>query len=107
VPDISLDQSDPIWGLSTYKPICPKAKNLTLRYFVKRIRNSLGHGYANAIPTENSEGNGIFDKISIQFKDVNQKDSTDTFDVTIKMSDLNIFIRNFQSIIHQHINKEQ
>ncbi|MCH7492995.1 hypothetical protein IID19_05440, partial [Patescibacteria group bacterium] len=98
-----IENSPGVWGLKNYQPICPE-KRPTLRYVINRIRNSLGHGYAKIKVPKNIKKIEMFDKITFEFKDEKKmRGKKDSFQITIKMVDLNKFIKKFQSEIHNYV----
>jgi len=103
IPDTPIQKSGHEWSLYSYTPNCPKEPNPTLKYVVRRIRNSLSHGYARTIVPSTKDQKEQFENIAMEFKDINQKDFNDTFIIEIKLVDIQIFIKQFQSVIWQKI----
>jgi hypothetical protein len=103
VPADGLTVSHEKWGLRDVKVHSPKEPNPTVRYAVRRIRNSLGHGHPIfSIPPGATKEN-FFARTSFSFHDVNMHDSSDTFDVTLTLDQLLKLVKKFQSTIHKHV----
>ena len=99
LPNLSAD-----WGLTGVTCTAPQKANPTLQYFIRRMRNSLGHANISV---------AIFPSVDIQkdihkmatwtFKDVNPQDHTDTFETTLTMYQIEMLIKKFHSIVHQNV----
>ncbi len=105
IPDVGLDASPPEWGFKDAKPLNPQKPAMTLPGFVRRLRNSLGHGYAKVnLPIDFNPQN-MHKLVSFTFKDKNMRDPADTFEVVLTVEQLVTFIRQFQSAIWHDIKK--
>lgn len=106
LPDDSLNSADQAWGLSDVVVSAPKKTNPTVKYTIKRIRHSLGHGrQIFNIPTGTTREE-IFKKATFSFPDVNIKDEADTFDITLTLEQLAKLIKKIQSVIHKHVREK-
>jgi len=103
IPNVGLSDANE-WGVNRAKPNNPKDPNISLRNFSRRIRNSLGHGYAQIeVPQKGVTKENILDKVRFKFKDQNMMDPSDTFEVSLTMKELVYFIRKFQSEIYDSV----
>lgn len=105
VPDVDLKNADPEWGLTGCKPVAPKCANPTLRYAVRRIRNSMGHGRAILHVPADVKKETFLQKATLTFKDTNQRDAADTFEMTATLDELSHFVKKFQITVHADIKK--
>jgi HEPN pEK499 p136 len=103
IPDVPIAESEHKWCLYKYRPICPKMKKPTLKYVIRRIRNSLGHGYAKTKYFEYLKNRDKLNNMEIEFYDQNTKDPKDTFTIEIKLNDLRGFIQQFQDEIYKKV----
>jgi hypothetical protein len=108
VPNVALDESDQEWGLHDAKPVAPECDGMTLRYVVRRIRNSLGHGTAvlHAPEMANKKANPtetILADVTLTLKDTNIRRPSDTFETTVTLGQLFKFVKRFQSAIHTDV----
>lgn len=104
VPDVLMGDLSMDWVLSEVRGSvsAPKAKAVTARYVVRRIRNALGHGSIEVL-SEAKERSQLLTHTSIVFRDVDFYDPADTFDATASLDVLTRFIKRFQHEIHQHV----
>jgi HEPN pEK499 p136 len=87
-PDASpTDPTQAAWGLSSARIAAPKNKTPTIRYILRRIRNSLGHARVDIIWPPNLPIADILSKVTLVFHDVNLRDPTDTFEVELNVKD--------------------
>jgi hypothetical protein len=107
VPDVELSKSDPAWGLKNAAVTAPTIQNPTLRYTVRRLRNSLGHGTPVFSIPDNIAKAELFKKASFSFHDVNMRNASDTFDLTLTLDQLTMLVKHFQSAIHKHVREKQ
>ncbi len=105
VPDVGLPLADPEWALNTAKPAVPKRPNPTLRYLVRRVRNSLAHGRAVLHVPPDTTTETLMQRATLTFRDINDKDPADTFELTVTIDHLSRFVRTFQLAIHQDVRK--
>ena len=103
IPDELLEASAADWGLREANVSAPEEPKPTLRYTVRRLRNSLGHG--RPVPTipGNIKREEMLDKVTFSFHDVNMHKPKDTFDVVLNLRQLSTFVTKFQSTVHQHV----
>jgi hypothetical protein len=93
------------WGLEGSKIADSKKPNPSVRHVVRRLRNSLGH--ANVYFTVNStDVKKLLDETTVRFHDVNQRDTSDTFDATISCTEMFLLVKKYQSIIHSSVSAE-
>lgn len=105
VPDVDVRSADTEWGITTCRPVTPKCPNPTLRYVVRRIRNSVGHGRAILHVPSDVKKENFLQKATLCFKDTNPRDSGDTFEVTATLDELSRFVRKFQITVHADIKR--
>ena len=84
----------------------PKEPNPTIRYVVKRIRNSLGHARHHWTILPGISRNEILSKVTWSFHDVKGSDSSNTFDVTLTLGQLDKLVRKFHSVIHKQFHEK-
>jgi hypothetical protein len=103
IPQQSLIQSAS-WGVETLTVSNPSNPDIKLNGFARRIRNALGHGRIKInVPMDGSfTPDNVEDTVSITFNDVG-RDPSDTFEVTMKIIELEKFIKQFQSLIHDDV----
>ena len=70
LPDEPIDKSEPDWGLHEANVTAPKEPNPTIRYVVRRIRNSLGHARHDVNIAPDFSPNEILSKVTWSFHDV-------------------------------------
>jgi len=99
IPAQPLNQSID-WGTSTLIVNNPVNSNIQLNAFARRIRNALGHGRIKInVPMDGTfTPDNVEDTVSVTFKDVG-RNPTDIFETTMKISELEKFIRKFQELI--------
>ena len=83
VPDDELSS----WKLSPVRLVVPKKPRPKLKYFVRRIRNSLAHGSPTIHVPQDTSQEELASAITITFRDVNQKNASDTFDAELTLQD--------------------
>ena len=103
IPNKPLNESGE-WGVSNLTVSNPQEPDIRLNDFARRIRNALGHGRIKInIPRDGSfTPDNVEDTVSVTFNDVN-RDPSDTFEVTMKISELEKFIKQFQELIHRDV----
>ncbi len=107
LPDDRLDAADTAWGLNGVTVSAPKKPQPTVKYVVKRIRNSLGHGRPIITIPPGIKPEELFTKITFSFHDVNMKNSADTFGLTLTLDRLSKLIKKFQSVIHKFVREKK
>jgi HEPN pEK499 p136 len=107
VPLDQVDVSDEAWGIRGAIIIAPKEPKPTVRYAVRRIRNSLGHGYPTLSLVGVTKTTELLERATFSFHDVNVRDSADTFDVTLTLGQLVMLVKKFQSTIHRHVREKR
>lgn len=103
IPNIEIKKIDDAWGIKNASFKCPKKRSLTLRYVVRRFRNSLSHGNVKFIIPPGLKREKRFDEVKIEFHDENPKDRSDTFDVVLTLREIYQFIKKFQNFVHRHV----
>lgn len=103
LPDIEFKKIDESYGIKTDDFDYPQKPNPKLRDVVRRIRNSLSHSNFIIQLGENREYPNIFNEAIIMFKDVNIKDTSDTFKITLKVKQLKIFYMVFRDLAFKSI----
>lgn len=104
LPDVDFDKADPEWGFSSTSYVSPQNPNPDLKYVVRRIRNALGHGHVVVdVPKDLEDKAKLMTRVTLRLHDVNMRDASDTFDITLRLQQLAEFIQAFQSIVHQHV----
>ena len=107
LPKTAISKLGSEWGLGGVQ--CTRGEtDPTLSHFIRRLRNALGHTNiaVTSVPSAR-ELKGDLEKVhdltSWKFWDVNQRDVADEFEVTLTMRQLEILIKNFQSVAHRHM----
>ena len=104
LPDIEFDKADAEWGFVNTTYVAPQEPNPSLKYAIRRIRNALGHGYVVVdIPKEQMDKSEIMSRVSLQLHDVNTRDPSDTFDITLRLEQFAKFIKKFQNVVHRYV----
>jgi len=103
LPDIAFVDADEKYGIITDNFIC-RVQNPNVRYVVRRIRNALAHGniFLN-VPDYITTKEQLYSDVTIRFKDINQKDSKDIFEIELSINQLTKFIHTFQEVIYQNV----
>jgi HEPN pEK499 p136 len=107
LPEDTLDKSDQAWGLNYAGVSAPKKRNPTVKYVVRRIRNSLGHGRPVITVPAGIKPEELFTNITFSFHDVDTRDAADTFDVVLSLAQLIKLIKKFQSVIHKSVREKK
>jgi hypothetical protein len=81
IPSLRISKLSSKWGISS-------KGDHTLRYFIRRIRNSIVHSNIN-----------ISENMIFSFTDVNPKDSNDVFNCTLEEYELRNFVHAFANYI--------
>ncbi len=105
VPDVDYKAADPEWGLTTCQPTSPKRPGPTLRYVVRRIRNSLGHGRAILHVPDDVTKDTLLQRATLTFKDSDPLDPPDTFELTATLDELSRFVKKFQITVHADLKR--
>lgn len=106
LPDSRINEISSDWGLDGITPLVEGNQDLKLSYFIRRLRNSLGHSNFKIHvprPEELTSLDQIHDLVEWTFYDVNPSDASDTFSVTLSMKRLEMLIKKFHSLAHQDI----
>ena len=105
IPDVDLAAtSASSWGLLGARVVAAREPRPNLRYVVRRIRNSLGHGSpAISVPSSGLSRQNMMSVVSVTFRDVNQRDPGDTFEAEAKLDQVFVLIKKFQEDVHQHV----
>lgn len=104
LPDQEISALEDDWGLSGVTFDAPKCKKQNIRYLIRRIRNALGHSWFNFnFPPEKLTPENVHQKVSITFHDQDVRDNSDTFEVTLTLSQLQKLVQKLQSIVHTAI----
>ena len=107
VPDDPLPNSDPDWGLRKATVIAAKKPCPTVRYCIRRLRNSLGHtSFVYNVPKVLLEGQNVFEAVTIRFRDHNSKDPFDTFEVVLNLVECVKLTAKFRQTVHAHVRKK-
>jgi hypothetical protein len=107
LPEDVLSKADPAWGLRDATVSAPKEADPTVKYIVRRIRNSLGHGRPTITIPAGIKPEELFTKITISFHDVSMSDGADTFDIALTLEQLFKLIKKFQSVIHKFVREKR
>lgn len=68
VPTDPLPNSDPDWGLHRATVVAPKELIPTVRYCLRRLRNSLGHtSFVYSIPKVMPDGQNLYEAVTVNF----------------------------------------
>lgn len=92
IPNIDIKEIDNAWGFKDASFRCSKKKSPTLRYIIRRLRNSLGHGNVKFIIPPDLKPEERLDKVKIEFHDDNPKDRSDNFDMALTLRESYQFI---------------
>jgi len=104
IPDDPLPNSSPDWGLRMATVVAPRKRNPTLRYCVRRLRNSLGHtSFVYSVPKAVPAGQNLFEAITIRFRDHNPNDPNDTFEVSLDLVQCVKLTAKFRQTVHAHV----
>jgi hypothetical protein len=105
IPDVDLGaKGASSWGLQSARVVASREPHPSLRYVVRRIRNSLGHGSpAINVPASGVTRQNMMPLVTVTFRDVNQRDPGDTFEAEAKLEQIFELIKNLQGQVHQHV----
>ncbi|HET7290223.1 MAG TPA: HEPN family nuclease [Thermodesulfobacteriota bacterium] len=104
IPDIEIFKLDSPWDLKDAKIDAPKMKKITLRQFVRRIRNSLGHGNVIFhVPEKITDRNQKWAETTLEFSDINPRDSSDTFHAIISLDSLLKMVKQIHGIVYTNV----
>lgn len=107
VPDDLLPNSDPDWGLKRATVVAPKEPNPTVRYCLRRLRNSLGHtSFVYNIPKGVPDGQNPFEAVTIRFRDHDPRKPADTFEVVLNLVECVKLTAKFRQTVHAHVKKK-
>ncbi|MFM9848162.1 MAG: HEPN family nuclease [Hyphomicrobiaceae bacterium] len=107
LPADQIKDSDEAWGLKGASVSSPKEANPTIRYAVRRMRNSLGHGHPIFFLPDGTKKEELFAKATFSFHDVNMRDQADTFDIALTLDQLASLVKKFQSVVHAHVREKK
>lgn len=104
LPDQALARSA-AWGVDTLIIHNPCDPNIKLPAFARRLRNSLGHGMIKInVPMDGTfTPDNVEETVTVTFKDINPKDQKDIFEATMKISEIEKFIQQFQRLIYHNV----
>jgi len=103
IPDVIPAQAKE-WNLDGIKYIASKNPQATIRYIFRRIRNALGHGnIATEVPQVHVNFGDLFRLCTITFNDVNPKDSTDSFEITLSFEQLFKLVNHFCLVVEKRV----
>ena len=104
IPDELITKSGEDWGLKNIKIEYTKKQNITIKFIIKKIRNSLSHGrFTIDIAPDLVNREQSLEKTSFTFIDINPHCDNDKFQVSINMRDITRIIRKIQSVAHTHV----
>lgn len=104
LPDKELNNVPSDWGLDGVCCIAPKQPSPKLAYFIRRLRNALGHcNFFFEIPDDLHSVDELHSNVKITFRDQNQRDLSDTFETSLTLIQLEQLIKKFHSIVHTTI----
>ncbi len=102
VPDVELSDVDATWGFASVHVKNPRP--MPMRYVIRRIRNSLGHGSFSVDVPLDCTRETIMRRVRITFRD--QFDKRDPFEGTFTLNSLVTFVVKFQSEVHRHVREK-
>ena len=103
VPDTGLT-TDATWGLSEAPVVAPKESSPTVKYVVRRIRNSLGHGTPEVnVPQSGLTRTNMLSVVTVTFRDVNVRNPGDTFQAELTLNQVITLVKKLQGEVHQSL----
>lgn len=110
LPATEIAKLDEDWGLRGIVCVDSKEANPNIAHFIRRLRNSIGHtNFSIQVPSV-SDIHGDLDKIHDltvwTFKDIDPRDATNTFEVSLTMRQIEFLIKKFHSIVHQTVRQK-
>jgi hypothetical protein len=100
IPDVDLNA----WNITPIILTAPEEPNLSrLRYVVRRIRNSVGHTTPVINVPAGTTPQTMATAVTVSFADVNQKRSTDTFDITLRLRDAYHLANKLHETVHNSL----
>ena len=106
LPNDAIEHCQDDWGLRGAPINCPKQSSPSIRYAVRRIRNSLGHGHPTVSIPQDISKDQMFARISISFHDKSVRDASHTFDIVLTLDQLVRLVKKFQSVVHRHVREK-
>lgn len=103
VPNIEIDQLNQDWGLGSVTCLSPKQHQITLPYFIRRLRNALGHANFTLGMPDDILLTEIHDRSTICFRDDNPKDADDYFETTLTWRQIEKLIKQFHGVIYPSV----
>jgi HEPN family protein len=103
VPNLELAKLDPDWGLAGVICHAPKHPKVTLPYFIRRIRNALGHAHFSFAMPDDIKVNEIHARAEISFRDQNRNDPADFFETSLTWNQIERLIRQFHSVVYPSV----
>jgi hypothetical protein len=86
-PDLVPNDDLSTWQVFPVRLVAPKEPKPKLRYFVRRLRNALGHGAPTFhVPSETTPAS-MATAVTITFNDVDPRDKADTFEAELTLKD--------------------
>lgn len=102
IPSDRIDALGPEWGLTGVSCLGTDS-NPPVAQFVRRVRNAMGHArFAFRVPPEFTPQN-VHDTVTVTFEDVNTRNPSDRFGVTLKLVQVEKLIKEFQGRIHKSV----
>jgi hypothetical protein len=86
-PDLVPDDALPRWNILPVRLAIGKCPQPTLKYLVRRLRNSLVHGTPTITVPVGTTTENMAKAVTLTFKDTNPKDTADTFEAELTMED--------------------
>ena len=99
--------SDPDWGLHRATVVAPKELIPTVRYCLRRLRNSLGHtSFVYSIPKVMPDGQNLYEAVTVNFQDHNPKDPADAFQVVLNSVECVKLTAKLRQTVHAYVMKK-
>ncbi|EKQ52844.1 MAG: hypothetical protein A370_04000 [Clostridium sp. Maddingley MBC34-26] len=99
LPDICLNSEENEWGIRVAESSKSNYPNLSLKYVVKKIRNSFACRSFKINIHENITRDKVFKNIKMVFYDINPNDRSDMFEIELSIDELVDFVKKFNSEI--------
>lgn len=76
---------------------------MTLPYFIRRIRNALGHANFTFSMPDDIKIEEIHMRSEITFRDENPKDLSDYFETTLTWNQIERLIKQFHTVVYPNV----
>jgi hypothetical protein len=101
VPQVDLGA----WGIAPIRLTTPKKPEPSIWYFVRRIRNAMGHSAPEIKVPAGTTTETMVKNVTITFHDENRKDPADTFDAEITLEDALTLTHKLHAIVLNDVAK--